>query len=593
LRTLPWTTLFVLLALPLAASADAAGFELDRFHPAPTSEDGLALVLPRTLGHLQSGFGVTIDYAHESLVRTRDGEVESVPVEHRLRGHASLALGLGSRVELFVRMPILLLHRGDAPMDGEPSISSKAAAGSLHAGMSLRLLGADDGPLSLGLTGWVEAPTGKRESLMGDDGVGAGGLVTGAAHTHTISFAVNVGARYRPSRTWSDVEVGPELMLGAGAYIYAGDYVTFLGELTGHIAMRDWGEVTTRSAPLETLLGLRAAAPDGIVFTVGGGVGLTEAVGVPDYRGLFQVAYPAPRAPLAPEDSDGDGLRDDRDKCPAVREDRDGFRDDDGCIDADNDGDGMSDARDKCPDEAEDRDETEDDDGCIDADNDKDGIADAQDECPNATEDLDGFEDANGCPDLDNDGDALTDLRDQCPEEPEDGDGFADEDGCPDPDNDKDKVADLEDKCPTVPGPASSKGCPSAVRVDRAQIRILQRIEFPTRGAKIRPESLVVIDQVRSVLEVNPQIRRVRIEGHTDDRGATARNAKLSQKRAEAVMQYLVRSGVHPGRLEAKGWGEERPLVKNDTPANMQINRRVEFHIVDPAPPQTAVPPVP
>jgi outer membrane protein OmpA-like peptidoglycan-associated protein len=314
---------------------------------------------------------------------------------------------------------------------------------------------------------------------------------------------------------------------------------------------------------------------------------------VPDFRGLFQFAYPSPRKALAPEDSDGDGLRDDRDKCPTVREDRDGFRDDDGCIDADNDGDGMSDARDKCPDEAEDRDETEDDDGCIDADNDKDGIADAQDECPNATEDLDGFEDANGCPDLDNDGDALTDLRDQCPEEPEDGDGFADEDGCPDPDNDKDKVADLEDKCPTVPGPASSKGCPSAVRVDRAQIRILQRIEFPTRGAKIRPESLVVIDQVRSVLEVNPQIRRVRIEGHTDDRGATARNAKLSQKRAEAVMQYLVRSGVHPGRLEAKGWGEERPLVKNDTPANMQINRRVEFHIVDPAPPQGTVPATP
>ena len=49
-------------------------------------------------------------------------------------------------------------------------------------------------------------------------------------------------------------------------------------------------------------------------------------------------------------------------------------------------------------------------------------------------------------------------------------------------------------------------------------------------------------------------------------------------------MKYLVREGIDQYRLEAKGWGEERPLVKNDTAANMQVNRRVEFHIVDPAP---------
>jgi outer membrane protein OmpA-like peptidoglycan-associated protein len=236
--------------------------------------------------------------------------------------------------------------------------------------------------------------------------------------------------------------------------------------------------------------------------------------------------------------------------------------------------------------EPEDLDGIEDEDGCPDLDNDRDGLADHQDQCPNAPEDKDGFQDEDGCPDLDNDKDGLLDLRDQCPSEPEDSDGFADEDGCPDLDNDKDGVLDRDDGCPTVPGPAESRGCPSAVRIDKSQIRILERIQFQTKRAEVRPESLGILDQVRSAFEANPQIKRVRIEGHTDSRGPTLSNAKLSQRRAEAVMAYLVREGINPGRLEAKGWGEERPLVKNDSESNMQINRRVEFHIVDPAPPQ-------
>lgn len=72
----------------------------------------------------------------------------------------------------------------------------------------------------------------------------------------------------------------------------------------------------------------------------------------------------------------------------------------------------------------------------------------------------------------------------------------------------------------------------------------------------------------------------MRVEGHTDDRGADAANLALSQRRAEAVMKYLVNKGVAQSRLEAAGFGETRPLVKNDTPANQAKNRRVEFVIV-------------
>jgi hypothetical protein len=77
-----------------------------------------------------------------------------------------------------------------------------------------------------------------------------------------------------------------------------------------------------------------------------------------------------------PEDRDGDGIPDDSDKCPEVAEDKDGYQDDDGCVDADNDNDGVPDAQDKCPDEAEDQDGYQDGDGCPDRENDGDGVPD-------------------------------------------------------------------------------------------------------------------------------------------------------------------------------------------------------------------------
>jgi outer membrane protein OmpA-like peptidoglycan-associated protein len=584
------TTLAALFALVLLlggrAVAQSSGFSLDRFTPAPTSEDGLALLLPHSLGHLRPAFALTLDYAHRPLVIAKGGDRAGSPVEHRLLGHFTAALGLGTRLELFVRAPVLLLQRGDLG-SGVPlaeALPTSAAFGTLHVGASVRLLGDDDGPLQLGLAAWAEAPTGRPESLTGDDGAGGAGLLTGSAHTEAISFAVNVGGRYRPRAEYGSARVGAELLLGAGAYAYAGPYATFLAELTGAVQLRDMGSVTTRSAPFEALLGLRIGTPLDVSITAGASLGLTRAIGVPDARGLFQLAYPAPRRALAAGDLDGDHIDDDHDRCPTVAEDQDQFQDDDGCPELDNDQDGLPDRRDRCVDEAEDQDGHEDDDGCPELDNDQDGIADEQDKCPYAPEDRDGWADADGCADLDNDKDGLLDLRDTCRDEAEDIDGFGDEDGCPDPDNDKDQILDREDKCPTVPGPRASDGCPSAVRIDEKQIRILERIEFPTRRAEIRPDSLGVLDQVRSALEVNPQILRIRIEGHTDNRGANAANLKLSQRRAEAVMKYLIREGIDPLRLEAKGWGEERPLVKNDSEANMQINRRVEFHLVDPAP---------
>ena len=82
-----------------------------------------------------------------------------------------------------------------------------------------------------------------------------------------------------------------------------------------------------------------------------------------------------------------------------------------------------------------------------------------------------------------------------------------------------------------------------------------------------------------STAKTSDDIRRVEIQGHTDNRGPAARNRTLSQQRADAVRTWLIEHGVDAGRLEARGYGPDNPLVPNITPANRARNRRVQFVI--------------
>ena len=312
----------------------------------------------------------------------------------------------------------------------------------------------------------------------------------------------------------------------------------------------------------------------------------------------------------APKDRDGDGIPDNLDRCVDQPEDKDGFQDEDGCPDPDNDGDGILDTADKCPNEAgpmenhgcpvkdrdgdgiqddvdkcpdqpEDKDGFQDEDGCPDPDNDNDGILDTVDKCPNEAGPMTNY----GCPVLDKDGDGIPDDKDKCPNEPEDKDGFQDEDGCPDLDNDGDGVPDTQDECPMQPGPADNKGCPkkySMVVVTKDKIEIKKQIKFATGSAKIvGAESEAILREVAQALKDNAQIKKVRIEGHTDSVGDDAMNLKLSQARADSVRAALLRLGIDPGRMESVGFGETKPIASNSTANGRQENRRTEFNIVE------------
>lgn len=141
-------------------------------------------------------------------------------------------------------------------------------------------------------------------------------------------------------------------------------------------------------------------------------------------------------------------------------------------------------------------------------------------------------------------------------------------------DADKDGVADADDKCPdTEPGArVKADGCYMVLKED---VSVQLHVKFGTGSAEVISNSYDEINKLAQFLKEYPQTKVV-IEGHSDSSGAAEYNRKLSQRRAAAVARILVEQFiVDPNRVSAIGYGEDRPLVPNDSPENRAKNRRV------------------
>jgi outer membrane protein OmpA-like peptidoglycan-associated protein len=126
----------------------------------------------------------------------------------------------------------------------------------------------------------------------------------------------------------------------------------------------------------------------------------------------------------------------------------------------------------------------------------------------------------------------------------------------------------------------------SHVTLGRNEIVIKGTIHFGTNNAELRPDGEQILDEVADVMAKHPELKKIRVEGHTDNRGNPDKNLQLSKARAAAVVAYLVKVGVDASRLESQGYGATQPLVPNMTPAQRAKNRRVAFKIVDQGPRQ-------
>jgi len=118
--------------------------------------------------------------------------------------------------------------------------------------------------------------------------------------------------------------------------------------------------------------------------------------------------------------------------------------------------------------------------------------------------------------------------------------------------------------------------------LDRVEVGakvILENIFFETGKSTLKPESYATLDNVVKLLESNETVR-LEISGHTDNVGSLRMNTKLSQDRAESVVEYIISQGIDASRLEFKGYAYTQPIAPNDTPQGRAKNRRVEFKVL-------------
>ncbi|MCR9289621.1 MAG: PorP/SprF family type IX secretion system membrane protein [Bacteroidetes bacterium] len=271
------------------------------------------------------------------------------------------------------------------------------------------------------------------------------------------------------------------------------------------------------------------------------------------------------------KDSDEDGVPDDIDECP----EEPGTEENKGCPEEeeedgpndDKDNDGVLNKDDKCPEVAGLKNNA----GCPLGDRDKDGIRDDLDQCP----DIAGLPADNGCPLSDRDKDGIVDSKDKCPDTP----GPLSEEGCPIKDTDGDGIADNEDTCPSTFG-KDGYGCPVISAEEKAILELaIKNLYFDTDKDIIKSRSYVYLDRLADLMVTKPNWK-VKMTGHTDDRGPDYYNLELSKRRVEAATFYLLNRGMKRSQLITEYYGERRPVASNVSEGTRKLNRRVEMEFV-------------
>jgi outer membrane protein OmpA-like peptidoglycan-associated protein len=569
------TTGAVIAIAAMPASADKLAISI--FDPTPSTTGTQFQLQSADVGHNGDYvLSVAVSHATDPLILDGGADGQAQVIQRSTQMVLGGAFAFADRFEAGARIPFYVQ---DGAAAGDPSMmftadpASGAAMGDITMHGKVRLWRNRGASLAGGVQ--LTIPTAEEGSFTGTQkpslrALGIASIVPNAFE-HRLSLTGHVGAIARAKSSFANIEQGSGGTWGAGISVRALDRMWLAAEMFGDVLPSARKATATTNAvslsPIEWLAGIRYMPDHRLSIGLAMGRGLTAAAGSPSLRGVLEVTY----APNAAE------LRPIRTPLPPKP-------------DLDADGDGIKDSVDQCKTEAEDADLFDDTDGCPDLDNDKDGIADVADKCPLDPEDLDKFEDTDGCPDKDNDSDMIADVVDKCPNEAEDKDGHDDLDGCPDDDNDGDGIADGKDKCPsqaeTINGNKDEDGCPdagdSSIVLSPDRIETLDAIQFD-RGNKvvIAKASFNVLGQIGSTMRAHPEIVRVRVTCHVHPSGNYEKDQELSDKRAQAVRDWLVQWGLTAGRVEARGFGSSKPLAPPDQKGAQLINDRIEMIILE------------
>lgn len=557
----------LLVAVVFALLVDArlghaqAGVDLRIFRPTPFAHGAIVTDRADTGEQWDYSIGLTFDYALNPLVwRNRDNTIVTA-VEGQIFGELGASISFLDWLAAGVSLPVSLGFfandlRGLSPAPN-PGIGDLRVLG------KVRILDQYKHFVSLAIIPEVTFPTGSGQAYLGSSTVAFVPRLVVSKRLHRVELSANVGARIRGEKPLPNIAVGSELAYAASVVVttpwpFRATRLDVFAELWGLTAAKKPFAVEENNV-LEWLLGGKLGIFDKLVATVGIGSGFIAGYGSPDFRVIAGLSW-SPREP----DRDFDGKVDSRDECPDEPENYNDIDDDDGCPEGDRDNDGIPDVVDRCPDQPENRNGYQDSDGCPDR-------KPVTKVCEDADENDEPDDNAKKEPcierkavplapkpvNLDADRDGVPIPEDKCPDEPETINGIEDEDGCPD------------------------EGEGATVFVSKQEIRILQKINFETGSAKIKPESFSILDQVAQQLRGHTEVLKMRIEGHTDSVGADLYNLRLSQARAESVMTYLVNKGVAAERLVPVGYGESKPIASNNSDFGKAQNRRVQFVILE------------
>jgi outer membrane protein OmpA-like peptidoglycan-associated protein len=574
------------------AAAQEAGYAASVFEPSERGSDWFANESNDYRGQLRLALGAVGDYGYRDVIGARnpDSSVRASLLRKQVFVHAGFSLVIVDRLRLAVSVPVQL-HADGHPatrngVDYLPPVHQQSV-GDIRTSLDLRIAGVYGDPITVAVGASLFIPIGQREQFTGDETTRFAPHLNIAGDADWFAYALRGGFEYRPlDLRYIDTELGNTITFGGAVGARIADKRILIGpELYGSTIVKHAKH--NHDTPIEAIFGVHAKVGAGIRLNGGAGGAIDHGFGAAHFRGLFGIEwFPEPER----SDLDKDGIYDDDDACPNVPGVGTSDPRTNGCPPAppaDRDRDGIPDREDACPDQMGVRTNDPKTNGCPPPppDRDGDGVADSDDACPDVAGVATNDPKTNGCP-PDQDGDGILDSVDACPTVA----GIKTDDpktnGCPDTDRDKDGVPNDADACPDEAGPKSddpkTSGCPR-VFIKNGLIQIMEQPKFDFGKATIKPDSDSLLTEVAKVMTAHPEIKQVRVEGHTDNKGGAAYNLKLSQQRADSVIKWLNSHGIATERLVAKGMGLTTPLVPNDTEANRALNRRVEFHIEDQA----------
>jgi outer membrane protein OmpA-like peptidoglycan-associated protein len=576
----------LLLATPtLARAQQNPSGALERFQPVPAGDAMFGVPSPAIGGHLVPRATAIFDFAYRPL-SIQNGTQRYVIVSRQAFLHIDASLALWDRLLVSADMPFALVQSGDNPtVAGVDFLSPNGPqVGDLRLGAKARIYGEFWDPFQIGVGGYVYVPTAPHTSYAGDGAVrGLPQVLLGGRAPHFV-WSASLGTELRASTHPHTFEAGAAAAAVVGEEVFQiGPELTLAVPFSGDNSFSTSRVKIATASPTaaELLLGAKVRPIRPLVIGVGAGPGLTHGFGTPVFFAVGSIGY----EPLPPRtiDTDKDGIPDKEDACPKVPGVKNPDPKKNGCP-SDRDNDGIPDSEDACPDVPGVRSDDSKKNGCP-PDRDGDGIPDSEDACPDTPGVKSDDPKKNGCP-PDRDGDGIPDAEDACPDTPGVKSDDPKKNGCP-PDTDGDGIPDAEDACPTEPGPRDpdpkKNGCP-LVEVTATEIKIRGQVKFLFGKSGITqtvdPISDELLTEVRDAIKEHAEIELIEVQGHADVVGPETYNVTLSRERANAVRTWLVKRGIEPRKLIAKGYGSKMPQAENNSEDGRKENRRVQFIII-------------